>query len=188
MRYIKGLTTENLKILERIYRESKYYQVRQRAHGIRLSYEGHKISELMRIFAVSRNTIYNWFNNWDKFSLAGLYNEKGRGRKSLFNSQQKAQVKIWAKEEPRQLNPVLEKVEKEWGIQTSKKTVKRILTTLRMSWHRMRKAVGGQPNPEEYQQKKAQIEEFKQLEDEGKIDLYYLVVQLSPAYLLANIH
>jgi transposase len=174
MRYIKGLTTENLKILERIYRESKYYQVRQRVHGIRLSYEGHKISELMRIFAVSRNTIYNWFNNWDKFGLAGLYNEKGRGGKSLFNSQQKAQVKIWAKEEPRQLNPVLEKVEKEWGIQTSKKTVKRILTTLRMSWHRMRKAVGGQPNPEEYQQKKAQLEEFKQLEDEGKIDLYYL--------------
>lgn len=174
MRYIKGLTPENLQILARIYRESKSYQVRQRAHCIRLSYEGHKIDELMRIFAVSRNTIYNWFNNWEKFRLAGLYNEKGRGRKPKFNSQQKAQVKAWAAEEPRQLKRVLEKIETSWGIQTSKKTLKRILKSLRMSWHRLRKGVGGQPNPEEYRQKKAKLEEFRQLEHSGKINLYYL--------------
>ena len=49
-----------------------------------------------------------------------------------------------------------------------------VLKTLKMSWHRMRKAVGGKPEPEEYQQKKAQLEEFKQLENAGKINLYYL--------------
>ncbi len=37
MRYIKGLTKDTLKLLERIYQQSKYYQVRQRAHCIRLS-------------------------------------------------------------------------------------------------------------------------------------------------------
>ncbi len=63
MRYIKGLTKDTLKLLERIYQQSKYYQVRQSAHCIRLSYQGYKISELMAIFKVSRNTIYNWFNN-----------------------------------------------------------------------------------------------------------------------------
>lgn len=70
MRYIKGLSKETLKILDRIYHQSKYYQVRQRAHCIKLSFQGYKISELMKMFKVSRNTIYKWFNNWDLESLA----------------------------------------------------------------------------------------------------------------------
>ena len=37
MRYIYDLTQETLKLLKRIYRHSKYYQVRQRAHCIQLS-------------------------------------------------------------------------------------------------------------------------------------------------------
>ena len=111
MRYIKGLTPENLKILSRIHRESKYYQVRQRAHCIRLSYEGLKIVELMKIFQVSRNTIYNWFNHWEKFQLAGLYNEKGRGRKPKFSEEQKELIKAWAISSPRQLKRVLDKID-----------------------------------------------------------------------------
>jgi len=43
-----------------------------------------------------------------------------------------------------------------------------------MSWHRMRRGVGGEPNPQEYQEKQAQLEEFKRLESEGLVDLYYL--------------
>lgn len=40
----------------------------------------------------------------------------------------------------------------------------------------MRREVGGQPNPIEYEEKRAKLEEFKQLEDEGEINLYYLDV------------
>jgi hypothetical protein len=43
-----------------------------------------------------------------------------------------------------------------------------------MSWHRMRRGVGGKPDPIEYKEKKENLSELKQLEDEGKIDLYYL--------------
>ena len=39
MRYIKGLSKETLKILDRIYQQSKYYQVRQRAHSIQLCFQ-----------------------------------------------------------------------------------------------------------------------------------------------------
>ena len=38
----------------------------------------------------------------------------------------------------------------------------------------MRREVGGQPDLREYEEKKAQIEEFQRLEDEGKLNLYYL--------------
>lgn len=38
----------------------------------------------------------------------------------------------------------------------------------------MRRDVGGEPDPTEYQEKQTQLEEIKQLESAGKINLYYL--------------
>ena len=174
MRYIQGLTRETSLMLERIYRESKYYQVRQRAHCIRLSYQGTEISQLMKIFEVSRNTIYNWFNNWDKFSLAGLYNEKGRGRKSLFSQSEKEQIKEWVKETPKNLEKVRERIEQEWEIKASKDTIKRVLKSLKMGWHRIKRTVGGNPIPEFYLQKTQELQELKERAKKGEIDLRYV--------------
>ncbi len=71
-----------------------------------------------------------------------------------------------AKQEPGQLKQVEQKVKEEWGISISTKTIKRILKTLFMSWHRMRRAVGGEPNSHEYKEKQTHLEELKRLEDE----------------------
>ncbi len=125
MRYIRNLSQETLKLLDKIYKKSKYYQVRQRAHCLILSYQGYQISELMKIFKVSRNTIYNWFNNWESNCLLGLYNNKGRGRKKSFDLNQQNIIKEWVKETPRNLNKVKEKIEKEWGIKTSIDTTRK---------------------------------------------------------------
>jgi len=108
MIFLREINPLSFKLLERIYRQSRHHQVRQRAHCLILASLGGKIPELIKIFQVSR------------------------------------------------------------------KTIQRILKMLRMSWHRMRRGVGGEQNPQEYQEKKQQLEELKQLEDEGKIDLYYL--------------
>ncbi len=174
MRYIKGLTKDTLKLLERIYKQSKYHQVRQRAHGILLSYQRYKISELMEIFRVSRNTIYNWLNNWESFGLVGLYNREGRGRKKLFNPLQQEAIKAWVKETPKNLRIVPEKIQKEWGIVASKDTIKRVLKCLGMKWKRMRKLVGGEPDPEVYENKKQILKALKKLSDQGALDLRYL--------------
>ena len=174
MIFFREINSLSAKLLKRIYCQSKKFQVRQRAHCLILANQGTKVENLMQIFQVSRKTIYNWFERWESEGLVGLYNKPGRGRKATFNSEQKAKIKEWTQQEPRQLKQVLGKVEDEWGIKSSKKNLQRVLKTLKMSWHRMRKAVGGKPGPEEYQQKKAQLEEFKQLENAGKINLYYL--------------
>ncbi len=71
------------------YKQSRHYQVRQRAHCILLSYEGVKFSELIDFFQFSRRTIYNWMNNWEEQRLLGLYNQTARGRKPTFNEEQK---------------------------------------------------------------------------------------------------
>ncbi|WP_246141731.1 helix-turn-helix domain-containing protein [Hyella patelloides] len=115
------MTQDTLKLLKRIYRNSKYYQVRQRAHCIQLSYQGYSSAELIRIFEVSRNTIYNWFNAWESSRFAGLYNHPGRGRKKILNVNQEQQIKKWVKETPKNREKVQERIEKEGEITISKK-------------------------------------------------------------------
>lgn len=174
MIFIREIHPLSARLLERIYRQSRHHQVRQRAHCLILANQGVKIEELMKIFQVSYKTLYNWFKRWDSEGMVGLYNKPGRGCKPTFNSEQREKIKEWTQQEPRQLKQVEQKIKEEWGISVSSKTIQRILKTLSMSWHRMRREVGGEPDPREYKEKKEQLEKFKRLEEQGKIDLYYL--------------
>ncbi|MEG4507525.1 helix-turn-helix domain-containing protein [Microcoleus sp. F6_B4] len=70
-----------------------------------------KKRELMNIFKISYKTLYNWFNRWELEGVVGLYNKPGRGSKPLLNASQKAQVKEWAKQSPRQLKKVIQKLQ-----------------------------------------------------------------------------
>ncbi len=174
MFFIREINSLSFKLLERIYRQSRHHQVRQRAHFLILASQAVKIEELMKIFQVSYKTIYNWLNRWESEGMLGLYNKPGRGRKRIFNSAQEETIREWAKQEPRQLKKVLQLIKEEWGIEISAETIKRILKNFSMSWHRMRRGVGGEPNPDEYREKQAQLEELKRLDEQEKIDLYYL--------------
>lgn len=174
MRYIKSLTKDTLKLLKRIYKHSKYYQVRQRAHCIQLSYQGYKIAELMKIFKVSRNTIYNWFNSWESSKFVGLYNSPGRGRKKIFNDNQELEIKKWVKATPKSLEKVQERIKKAWGITASKKTIKRIIKSLKMGWYRIKRRVGGSPVPNFYAKKVKELEKLKEYEARGEIEIRYV--------------
>ncbi len=168
------LPQETIKLLWRIYRHSKKYQVRQRAHCIILLEEGYSIEQLIKIFAVSKKTIYNWKNNWLKRGIVGLYNRPGTGRKEIFNDEQKEQIKQWTKLHNKNLKQVIEKVKKEWGIEASKDTIKRVLKCLGMKWKRIRRIVAGEPETEVYERKKKILSALKKLSDLGTLDLRYL--------------
>jgi transposase len=76
---------------------------------------------------VSRLTITNWLDDWDTYGLVGLYDKKGRGRKSKLNDEQKEQVKKWTKQNPKNLDLVRKNIREAWDIDVSKDTIKRIL-------------------------------------------------------------
>jgi len=174
MFFIREINPLSLKLLERIYRQSRHHQVRQRAQFLILASQGIKIEELITIFQVSYKTIYNWLNRWESEGMLGLYNKPGRGCKRIFNPSQEARIREWARQDPRQLKKVLQKIKEEWNIQVSTETIKRILRRFSLSWHRMRREVGAEPNPLDYQEKSAQLEELKRLDELDKIELYYL--------------
>ena len=174
MRYIENLSQETVSLLNRLNKQSQYHQVRQRALCIRLSFEKHTINQLIKILKVSRRTIYNWLNAWEEWGFIGLYDRKGRGRKPLFNSEQKEQIKKLTKKHPQQLNLVQSKVEKKWGIKVSKDTIKRVLKSANFTWHRIRKVLGGRPDEQEDLEKAEVLEKLKEREQKGEIDLRYL--------------
>jgi transposase len=160
---IREINPLSFKLLERIYRESRHHQVRQRAHFLILASQGVKVEELIKIFSVRYKTMYNWLNRWESEGMVGLYNKPGRGCKRIFNSEQESIIREWVKQSPRQLKTVLQKIKEEWGIEVSTETIKRILRRFSLSWHRMRREVGGEPDPLEYQEKQAELDKLKRV-------------------------
>ena len=124
---LRDINPLSLKLLNRIYRESRHHQVRQRAHFLILVSQNIKNEDLMKIFKVSYKTMYNWLNRWEYEGMVGLYNKPGRGRKKTFNSAQSAQIRDWVKLPPKQLKQVVQKIKKEWSINISTETIKRII-------------------------------------------------------------
>ena len=174
MRFIKDLNPETRKLLERISRQSKFHQVRDRAKCIILSYGGYSVEKLMEIFKVSRRTIYYWYERWEKQQIIGIYNRKGRGRKTKLNEQQREQVKIWVDQEPKQLNKVVNKVNKTWRINVSKETIKRIIKNFEMRWKRMKRGTSKDQAEWELEIKMPHLKELKERDKKGEIDLRYL--------------
>lgn len=174
MTLVRQLNQDTIKLLKRIHRCSRKFQVRDRAHCILLRNKGWTMKKIAETFDKSEKTVFNWIKSWEENRLVGLYNQKGQGRKPTFNQEQKAEIKIWVEENPKNLKKVLGKIEKKWQKTISKKTLIRILKSLKMSWHRMRKVCGGQPDPQKYQKIKGKLRELEILDSLGEIDLYYL--------------
>ena len=60
-----------------------------------------------------------------------------------------------------------------FNLRISKPTLKRMLKSMAFSWRRVRKGLKGEPDPEEYQQKKPALHDFQQQASQGILDLYY---------------
>ena len=89
----------------------------------------------MKIFKVSRKTIFNWLTRWEDQRILGLYNQTERGRKAKFNSSQTKQVapredlrfQEWVKSAPKPLNIISNKIKKNCQVNVNKHTIKRII-------------------------------------------------------------
>lgn len=127
MRYIQNLNYETQNLLKRLYKYSKKHEVRQRAQCVRLSHNGFTINQLVELFDVHLNTIYNWLNNWSDTGLLSLYNSKGQGRKMKLNAENEVFVRDSIKKNPKQVKKVVAELKEERGVEVSERTVKRFL-------------------------------------------------------------
>ncbi|MGE3538399.1 MAG: IS630 family transposase [Candidatus Tectimicrobiota bacterium] len=173
MRFIENVSQETISMLQRIYKQSQHHRVRQRAHCILLSFQRHTTTELLDIFQVNRITLYHWFNAWESRGLPGLYDQAKQGRPPKCTPEQKTKIREWAKAYPKNLNKISSLVAEHFDVRISKSTLKRLLKATAFSWRRIRKGLKGEPDPEEYQQKKQALHALQQQASQGTFDLYY---------------
>jgi transposase len=151
--------------------------VRNRAHTIILLFEDHRTFEdVADIFKVHVNTIRNWAERWVGEGIEGLYDLEGRGAKPIFSDADEKLIIKCLDTEPRSLKQVAAKVEQQTGKTASSATYRRIIKKHGKSWKRQRKILKGAPTKEEYEQGKADIEELKQLAQDGEFDLVHFDV------------
>ena len=74
------LTEQELAAVETAIRRDKRPEVRQRCIVIRLLHLGHKPEQIAEMQAVSKPTIYGWYDRWRSGGVEGLANKPKSGR------------------------------------------------------------------------------------------------------------
>jgi len=129
-KYIKEITDEQTSLLEKGYKTSQSHLTRRKCQAILLSYSGKSVDELALLFGVTEQSVYNWYKAWESEGIEGLKLKPGRGRKPKLqdeNLDQVKRIKILVENDPQNLKNVVNKINEEFGIELSKKTLKRFL-------------------------------------------------------------
>src|SRR5438552_5954367 len=133
VRFIQDVSPDTRNLLHRIYKESQHHRVRQRAHCILLSSQGINTTVLMTILSVDRITIYNWFDAWETYHFAGLYDKKRCGRPPKLTEEEQHKAQHYLEQHPRDVKKVVYLIEQETSKRVSTKTIKRLVKKTAMS-------------------------------------------------------
>lgn len=120
-----------------------------------ISAKKHGISEVAKIYSISRETLMRWIRKFKEKGSKGFAVAKGRGRRSKLNEEQKKEIGVYVDREGSKLNlkKIVMKIEKLFGLQISKATAHRLVKELGYSYIT--------PRPRHYKKDKTLEEEFK---------------------------
>jgi len=97
------LNDQQLADLEKAIRSDKRPEVRQRSIVIRLLHLGHKPEQIAQMQAVSKPTIYGWYERWRAGGVEGLANRPKSGRPPKTDEAYAAQLEAVLEKEPAEL-------------------------------------------------------------------------------------
>jgi transposase len=121
MRYVT-LKTEEIKALEMLYKSALDNSTRKRSHCLLLSHQKLTITELSKVFEVSRRTTERWLDDWAASGLNSLPILPGRGVKTRLIGYEE-EIAKQLELHNRNLKNVLLYLEKEYNIKICKKTL-----------------------------------------------------------------
>ena len=125
MRYVI-LKTEEILALEVLYKSALDNSTRKRSHCLLLSNQKRTITDLSKVFQVSRRTIERWLNGWAVSGLKSLPILPGRGVKTrLIGYEQEIAKQLEL--HSRNIKNVLLHLKKEYNIKICKKTLQNFL-------------------------------------------------------------
>ena len=125
MRYIT-LKTEEIEVLELMYKNSINNTIRKRSQCLLLSHQRRTITDLSDIFNVNRRTIERCFDSWVLSGVDRLPIMPGRGVKTRLKELEE-DISIQLELHSRNLKNVLLYLEKQHNIKICKKTLQNFL-------------------------------------------------------------
>jgi transposase len=125
MRYVT-LKTEEVKALEELYKSALDNSTRKRSHCLLLSRQKRTITDLSKVFEVSRRTIERWLNDWAVSGIDSLPILPGRGVKTRLKGHEE-EIAKQLELHSRNIKNVLLYFEEEHNIKICKKTLQNFL-------------------------------------------------------------
>ena len=128
-KYITALTDKQKSLLEKGYKTGKSHLTRRKCQAILLSHSGKSVDELAVLFGVKAQSVYSWYKAWESEGIKGLELKPGRGRKPKLNedAEQVKRIKTLVENDPQNLKDVVNQIQKECGIDLSRKTLEPFL-------------------------------------------------------------
>ena len=125
-----NLTPDEVTTLQDGHNHGPQFQFRNRCLCILLSHQQQPVKWLKDHFQVSRLTIYNWLDAWEKQGLRGLYNRPGQGRRPILTTRDKAMVTQHVEQHSQQLKLARQTLRIELNRDFSQKTLSRFLKSV----------------------------------------------------------
>lgn len=173
MKYVSSVNKKQIKKLQDIMRNNSSFRVRTRAHAILLSARGFSIDDIVNIYQIHRDTVSSWIDLWEQSGLKSLADNPRSGRPAILTEdEQKIAIQL-LKKYPRSVKKVIEKLAEETGKSVSRWTIKRLALSADLKWKRIRKSLKSKRDEKKFEQAKQEIQELKQKQQKGEIDLYY---------------
>ncbi len=172
-KFVSPLDEEQTVSLKYITANGSSARVRMRAQSILLSSKGYSIDEIADIADVYRNAVSSWIENWEKQGFESLHDKPRSGAPSKLTESEIETVKKIINEYPRSLKMIIANTSEQLGKTVSISTLKRIIKKANLRWKRVRKSVKNKRNEKEFEKAKTEIENLKQQQDQGLIDLFY---------------
>jgi len=173
VKYVSSLTEGQKKKLKEIMKKDLSSRVRMRAHCILLSGLGFTINDIAKIYHVDRDSVSSWIDSWEQFGFNGLYDKPRSGRPRILKEEEQEIAIELIKKYPRSIKTVIEKLAQITGKIVSISTLKRLAKKAGLIWKRIKKSLKSKRDDKEFEKAKQEIQELKQQQQTGEIDLYY---------------
>jgi len=143
-----------------------------RAQSIILSSKGYSIDEIADIADVYRNAVSSWIENWEEHGFESLHDKPRSGAPSRLTESEIETVKKIISEHPHSPKMIIADISEQLNKTVSISTLKRIIKKAELRWKRVRKSVKNKRNEKEFEKAEKEIENLKQQQASGLIDLF----------------
>jgi transposase len=134
---------------------------------------GKTVNDLAETFEVTRDTVRDWLDSWERDGVKGLADKPRTGKPPILTPEEQEKVVELLKNNPRSIKMVLDEIERLLKKRVSAETLRRIARRASLRWKRMRRSAKNQRDEADFREAAEDLKGFQEAHRAGDLDLYY---------------